>query len=177
MPESNPFGIPMPEPIQKLALMLQEQGNAAGLGNLLGQMATRQAYYDVLGTYPSANIMPYWYGFKNLTADGDQIPASGRQNNSIKISSEAAFICTDIRSVQTGNYRIFMRMDASDRQLMNETMHVNNVAGTAQRPGFLAKPLLLPANTTLSFDLTDLSGADNDVEFTLNGYKVYEFGG
>lgn len=172
----TPFDIPMPEDIQKIAEALKQQGNLAALANLLGQMSTRQAYYDVLGTYPSANIMPYFYGFKNLTATSNQIPANGTENNSIKISSEAAFICTDLRVVSTGNFRIFMRMDASDRQLLNEAQHINNIAGTAQRPSFFAKPLLLPANTTISFDLADLSGADNDVEFTMNGYKVYDFG-
>lgn len=168
--------IPMPEALQKVIAALADSGNLAGAGNLLGQAALRQGLYDTLGTYPSENVMPYWYGFKNLTADGNALTASGTGNNSIKITAEAAFLATDVRVVSTGSFRIFARIDSSDRQLMNSSQHINNVAGTAQRPGFLAKPLLLPANTTISFDLTDISGAPNEVELTMNGYKIYNFG-
>ncbi len=66
-----------------------------------------------------------------------------------------------------------MRMDASDRQLMNQAIISSALVGTAERPAPLHKPLLLPANTTISFDLTDLSGATNQVYFTLAGFKVY----
>lgn len=168
--------IPMPAALQELFEALATSGNIAGAGNLLGQAALRQAFYDTLGTYPSENVMPYWYGFKNTTAGGNAISGNGTGSNSIKITAEAAFLATDLRVVSTGTYRIFARIDSSDRQLMNEQQHGNNVAGTAQRPGFLAKPLLLPANTTISFDLTDLSGSTNEIELTMNGYKIYNFG-
>lgn len=168
--------VPMPESMQNVIAELMQSGNLAGAGNLLGQAAMRQALFDTIGTYPSENVMPYWYGYRNTTAGGNAIAASSTGSNSIKITAEAAFLATDLRVVSTGAFRIFARIDSSDRQLMNEQQHINNVAGTAQRPGFLAKPLLLPANTTISFDMTDLTGSTNEVELTMNGYKIYNFG-
>ena len=65
------------------------------------------------------------------------------------------------------------RIDSSDRQLQNEAIHSSNFMGTAQRPGPLNKPLLLPANTTISFDLTDISGSTNQLWFDFGGFKIY----
>ena len=169
------LNIPMPKSIEELIAKLSQSGNLAGAANLAGQMSLRQALYDILGTYPGANVMPYHYNFKNLNNTNNAIPAGGTEQNSIKITAEAAFIATDLRVKSTGAFRIFYRMDASDRQLLNEAIDISTIAGTAQRPGFYAKPLLLPANTTISFDLTDTSGAENEVEFSMNGYKVYDF--
>jgi hypothetical protein len=57
--------------------------------------------------------------------------------------------------------------------LANNAVNSAAFTGTAERPMYLSKPLLLAANTTISFDLTDLSGAINEVYLTLHGYKVY----
>jgi len=57
--------------------------------------------------------------------------------------------------------------------LVNEAIHSGGYVGTAERPHYLPKPLLLQANTTLSFDFADLSGAGNDVYLYFVGYKVY----
>lgn len=168
------LGIPMPKPVQDMIDRLLAQGNLAAAANAAATMAVRQAQYDTAGLYPSFNVMPYWYGCSNVGSNS--IGANATVNNSIKITAEAAFVCTDLRVVTTGALRIFARVDASDRQLMNQPMNIANVAGTAQRPGFLAKPWLIPANSTISFDFTDISGSTNTIELTLNGFKLYNFG-
>lgn len=167
------FGIPMPQRMEAMIKQLMGGGQIAAAGNMLGLMALRQAQYDTAGLYPSYNVMPYWYGLQKINTDN--IPANTTVQGSIKITAEASFVCTDLRAVATGNLRIFARVDASDRQLMNQAMHINNVCGTAQRPGFLAKPWLIPANSTLTFDFSDISGQDNTIELTLNGFKLYNF--
>jgi hypothetical protein len=115
--------------------------------------------------------MPYWYSTQNLS-----FLANTTQQLSIKITAEAAFIATDLRAVTTGSCTLFIRVDASDRQLMNQAQNIANIAGTAQRPGFLAKPWLIPANSTLTIDVTDISGSTNSIYLTLNGFKLYNFG-
>lgn len=133
----------------------------------------RQALFDILGAYPQDNVLPYFYACQNTNADGNPIPASGTIQNSIKISADAAFIACSVRGYSEGRYLGFMRMDASDRQLMNIPIVSDALMGTAERPGPFHKPLLLPANTTISFDWTDLSAAENDLYFVLAGFKVY----
>ena len=56
---------------------------------------------------------------------------------------------------------------------MNIPVHSSTIIGTGEQQFKLPKPLLIPANATLSLDITDLSGAQNEVYLSLSGYKVY----
>lgn len=136
-------------------------------------MKLKQALFDILGSYPQDNVLPYFYSLNNTVLSNNAIAANATVQNSIKITADAAFVAMDVRGVVNGDMLIFMRMDSSDRQLMNQPVQSSIFLGTGQRPAVLRKPLLLPANTTLSFDLTDLSGAQNEIRLTLCGFKVY----
>jgi hypothetical protein len=137
-------------------------------------MQVRQALYDLLGAFPQDNVLPYCYNFSLTVAQGNALAANGTGVASIKISADSAFVAISARGASSGDFLIFPRTDASDRQLSNQATHSSAFVGTAERPGPFHKPLLLPANTTISFDLTDLSGAVNEIYFTLAGYKVYK---
>jgi hypothetical protein len=143
------------------------------LAQVKSLMQIRQALYDLLGAFPQENVMPYFYNFALTVPAGNALPANGTGVASIKISADSAFVAVSARGASSGDYLIFPRTDASDRQLSNQPTHSSAFTGTAERPGPFHKPLLLPANTTISFDLTDLSGAVNEVYFTMAGYKVY----
>jgi hypothetical protein len=136
-------------------------------------LAIKQALYDILGDYPADNVLPYWYQSVNNSANNNQIAANGTGQNSIKISADSAFIAMSVRGASTGDYTCLVRQDASDRQMMNQQVHSSALMGTAERPGPLHKPLLLPANTTISLDFTDLSGNANDIYLSWVGFKVY----
>lgn len=133
----------------------------------------RQALFDILGSYPQDNVLPYQYSLNNTVLSGNPVAANATVQNSIKVTADAAFVAMDVRGVVNGEFLIFMRTDSSDRQLMNQAVHSSIFMGTGQRPAPLNKPLLIPANTTLSFDLTDLSGVQNEIRLTLSGFKVY----
>lgn len=135
----------------------------------------RQTLYDVLGNYPARNAMPYFYQCSNTLAKANALTALGSVQNSIKVAADSAFVAVSIRGASTNDFLAFMRQDASDRQLMNEGIHSSAILGTAERPGFLHKPLVLPPNTTISFDFTDLSNvAGNEIYFALVGFKIYD---
>lgn len=133
----------------------------------------RQALFDILGSYPQDNVLPYFYSLNNTVLGGNPIGANATTQNSIKITADAAFVAMDMRGVVNGDMLLFMRTDSSDRQLMNQAVHSSILLGTGQWPSPLRKPFLIPANTTLSFDLTDISGAQNEIRLTLAGFKVY----
>lgn len=133
----------------------------------------RQGLFDILGAYPQENVLPYFYGITRTTAQSTQIPANTTVTSSIRITADAGFIARALVGTSTGDYAFFMRTDSSDRQLENIPIHSTAGVGTAQRPGFLHKPLLMPPNTTLTIDFTDLSGADNEVYWYMAGFKIY----
>ncbi len=159
--------------ISTQALEALNQMNPGAALSVKALLNIRQALFDILGAFPQDNVLPYFYSFHNTVAASNQITANGTIQNSIKISADAAFIAMSVRGASLGDYTAFMRMDASDRQLMNEAVNSSAFMGTAERPGPLHKPLLLPANTTVSFDITDISGATNELYLTLAGFKVY----
>jgi hypothetical protein len=174
--------IAMPPEMNQLADMLANKdsqgtpGALEALANMLGLGSIRQALYDVLGAYPAANVMPYAYSFQLSTAVSQgPVPANGTSQASIKITADSAFIARYITGASTGAYLITPRIDASDRLLVNTPIHSAAFVGTAERPMILPKPLLLPANTTISFDVTDLSGQDNSVYFSFIGFKIYGY--
>ncbi len=136
-------------------------------------LSVRQGLFDLLGAFPQDNVLPYFYGCINTTANNNPIAANTTVQNSIRISGDSAFIAVSIRGTSDGDFTVFMRQDASDRQLMNIAQNSNIVMGTAERPGFLHKSLLLAANTTISFDFTDISGQTNQIWWGLAGFKVY----
>lgn len=141
---------------------------------VMALLGIKQSLYDVLGSYPLDNVLPYDYGLIRNAAKGNQVPANQTVSDSIKVSADAAFISCSVRGSSTGDYLLFARIDNSDRQLMNIPTHSSAFVGTGQRPAPLHKPLLLPANTTISFDLTDLSGQGNDIYLYFMGFKLYQ---
>jgi hypothetical protein len=144
-----------------------------GQGFVKSLMQIRQSLYDLLGAYPQDNILPYVYSFSLTTAKSNALTALGTASTAIRISADSAMVVTQITGSSSGDYLIFPRTDASDRQIVNEAVNSSAFVGTGERPHYLPKPLLLEANTSISFDLTDLSNAVNEVYFSLVGYKVY----
>lgn len=154
----------------------------AARAQVLAMLDLRQALFDILGSYPQDNVLPYFYSFSNTARRGaagtpsGTIAAGATIQQSIKISADSAFVACSVRGASLSDYLIFFRTDSSDRQLMNagEPVISTAITGTAQRPAPLHKPLLLPANTTISFDVTNLDTVNsNDVYFTFAGFKVY----
>jgi hypothetical protein len=132
------------------------------------------ALYEIFGDYPRMNVLPYFYQFSLTAAAGTALAALGTRNPSIKVSADAAFVVKAFAGSSTADYLMSLRTDSSDRQLTDAPAHSSTLVGTAERPGYLAKPLLMAPNTTMSFQLTDLSGAQNEVYFTMIGFKVYQ---
>jgi len=174
----------------RLASMgMRRQTGLAGVGEMLGdsgplEQAPDQAFglppqdlinslYDIFGSYPRKNVLPYAYSFNLLQSTNNALQPLGTQRPSIKVSADAAMIATMITGASTGEYSVFMRTDSSDRQLMQFPVHSAAMVGTAERPFKFAKPLMIAPNTTISFDITDLSNQVNEVWFTFWGFKVY----
>jgi hypothetical protein len=164
----------MPHPRQFNMLAADQQQMPEQVSDLgLPPQDVINAMYDIFGSYPRKNVLPYAYQFSRTAAAGTAIAANGTSRTSIKVSADAAFVATYITGASTGEYTMFFRTDSSDRQLMDDPIHSATVIGTAERPFILPKPLLMAPNTTISFDLVDLSGAQNEVYFTMWGFKVY----
>ena len=162
--------IPMPKSLEQLLSQMSPEG----AGNVMAVSAVRQALYELLGGYPAGNIVPYSYAFELSSATNDgAVAANTLKTASIKVSSDAIFVAKTVTGASDGPYKIQARLDSSDRQIMNRAVRSETWVGTAERPFVLPQALLLKQNTTISFDVTDLSGAENAVYLNLNGFKIF----
>lgn len=131
------------------------------------------ALYDIFGDYPRKNCLPYANGFNLLSSTSNALTALGTSTPAVTTTADAAHVVTMFTGASTGEYSITLRTDSSDRILMPLPIHSSAMVGTAERPFPLPKPLLLAPNTTVSFTITDLSNATNEVWFALWGFKIY----
>ena len=157
--------------ITEKELSLLPAGARAEVKAILG---LKQAMYDVQGSYPLDNVLPYVYGIELSVRLSNPVPANGTVTASIKVTADSAFLGISVRGASTGDFLTFPRQDNSDRQLSNIPVHSSAWMGTGERPAPLHKPLLLAANTTISMDITDVSGSQNEVFLYFHGFKVYQ---
>lgn len=129
--------------------------------NIVGALNT------LFGDVPPRNVQPFLFGF-TVT-----LTALGTSTQSVRITQEADFVANAVVGASTGDFTVLFRQDSSGRQFSNIPVQSSALLGTAQRPGYFQKPWYLPANTTATFDLTDLSNASNTLYFYLAGYKIY----
>lgn len=90
----------------------------------------------------------------------------------VQIDNDADFECRWFISSQTGIYSatLFDRLRA--RPLMPSNINGENLAGTAQLPFLLPKPLMLLRTAVINGSFTDRSNAGNTIQFCFAGYKL-----
>jgi hypothetical protein len=98
-------------------------------------------------------------------------------NQILRIDADAAFLVRKIVGNGATGSPISYAVRISDSGgseywFDNEQADVNTV-GTAQYPNLLARPRLVPANSSVNFELRDLTGSTNNVQIILEGAKVY----
>ena len=65
----------------------------------------------------------------------------------------------------------------SSRQLMNQAIVLNTIAGDGKRPYRLTRPRLFRRTTSITFTFTSFDSTNAlDIYFTLHGFKVYSIG-
>lgn len=63
--------------------------------------------------------------------------------------------------------------DSSNRNLMSEAVHFNNLFGTAQLPALYPWPKLVDAGSIITIAVTNLTGAAVNVRMTWWGFKLF----
>lgn len=96
--------------------------------------------------------------------------------------TEMFFAVMRLMSVQTGAFRINLYTSTSERYMYN-TMGASNdrvryeaVFGTAQRPGVLPVPIIIPGSSSILFDLEDVTAAPNTLHLVFGGVRLFPLG-
>ena len=125
------------------------------------------------GTSPRAALvlgqdLPFWYPINAvLTA-----LQSGVKVN-IQVDNDSDFEWRACIANSTGLFSVTLTNNYIKRPLMPTPVNGENIAGTAQQPGFLAVPKRLARTSVIQAEFTDRSNAGNTIQFCLQGYKKY----
>ena len=101
-------------------------------------------------------------------------PSGGETwQSSLRIDADADFLIRKIVSTQTGAYTLKITDSTSQSYWYDQAQHNSVASGTAQYPFTFSKPRLVQKNSSINFELTDLSLSPNNVQLILEGAKVY----
>jgi hypothetical protein len=103
------------------------------------------------------------------------VPASGSVTDSFLIDGSSAFLLETIRSTHPQPYRVLLSIGTGSARLMNKPVHVDNLCGTAQRPGYWSQVDWLMARgerTVIIAEFFNLSTTvSNTIEIVLAGRR------
>lgn len=104
------------------------------------------------------------------------VAANATASDSFIIDGENAFILETIRYTSSAAFRLLLAWGSQSAQLMNKPLHVDLLAGTAQRPGFWSRKgwcLPIGTRTVLTIQFTNLSTTTNTIEIAIAGYRRF----
>lgn len=115
--------------------------------------------------------LPFWYPINAvLTANQTGI------RSVIQIDNDAEFEWRSLIASSTGTFSVTLTDNYKKRPLMPTPVNGENLAGTAQQPGFLPVPRRLARTSIIQAEFNDRSGAGNTIQLCLQGYKKFASG-
>lgn len=137
---------------------------------------------------------PYWFpnGAKNLAVDYfaygtnfSPLAASATTTNPIAINSDSAFFILAATAVETATDNttfltqhpllVQLAEGGASRNFFNESLHFDEVFGSAELPMVWPLPKLLLPNSTLNVTLQNLEAVARNVRVAFHGFKVFNF--
>ena len=112
--------------------------------------------------------LPFWYPLNaQLTANQQGV------KQVIQVDNDAEFEWRSLISSSTGLFSVTLTNNFLKRPLMPTAVNGENLAGTAQNPGFLSLPRRIARTSVMQAEFNDRSGAPNTIQLCLVGYKKF----
>lgn len=137
----------------------------------LGDLYEKQGYV--------VSYLPFTY-----SCDFMPLLAGSTATRTVEIGADADFVATmfngaifdatpGVGSLIMGRVLASITVDNNQRQLTNIPTTLQCLYGTGPRPGQLFKPLILPANSTMTVTLTNIDANDYNVRLSHVGVKAF----
>lgn len=101
------------------------------------------------------------------------IGANQTSSVNISINIDSHFLVRRLTGTRTGPALISIKDNATERQWMNTSIHVDNLFGNSQFPNVLPAPRFIYRGSVINISVQDLSGAQNTMFLTFAGEKLY----
>jgi hypothetical protein len=150
------------------------------LGFKLGGLMAR-----IFGSLAAKDEETYWNAVKSTGGEFVDLTAVIGNTNSgtMEITQEADFVATRFLHVAvnpttgvpiTPSYRVKVSDGGSDRQLSPFEVHIDTLAGTAQRSVPFSKNRLFRRNSTVTFNFIQLQAVATRIFIVGQGYKIFD---
>lgn len=114
-------------------------------------------------------VGPFWL----TTDEAVNIGANATAEFLMKPGNDAQFEAMTVMSVSTGNFSWSLSEVKTNQTLMNGDATQTNALGDIFFPTMLPTSYVVPSDRRLRLRVTDLSGAPNQIFFTVGGRKIY----
>jgi hypothetical protein len=128
------------------------------LRSLIGKWMERRKY-----------VTPFWL----TTETPIDLAPNATGEFYLKIGDDGHFEGFTLARVSTGDFSWELSEPKTQQTIMNGTCTVANGLGDANFPTILPSAYLVPAGYRLRLQVTDLSGTNNEIFFTIAGRKIY----
>lgn len=150
------------------------------LGFKLGGLLAR-----IFGSLAAKDEEVYWFGIKSNGGNFVDLTAviGNTGIGTIRVSQEADFVATRVLAAAinpvsgvplTPSYTCKIVDGGSDREIMNNEIHVDTLAGTAQRSVPFTKNRLFRRNSDVTFSFTNLQAVATRILMVVQGYKIFD---
>ena len=102
---------------------------------------------------------------RQTIGDGDS------QVLSLNIDSDADLFITKAQATRTGAALVGINEGARGRDWGNSSTHIDNIFGSGQFPHKVSNGRFIPVSSAITFNIQNISGADNTIEIMLEGIK------
>jgi hypothetical protein len=101
------------------------------------------------------------------------LSANSTASVNLSVNIDSHFIVKKLTATRTGPALVSIKDNATERQWMNTSIHIDNLFGNAQFPNSLPAPRFIYRGSVINITAQDLSGAANRLVLTFSGEKLY----
>ena len=114
-------------------------------------------------------VTPYWLTTETPVVVG----ANATAQFDLKIGDDGHFEGFTVNAVRTGNFAWELTEPKTQQTIMNGLVTADTGLGDANFPMIWPTGFVIPSGFRLRLGITDLSGAENTIFFTIAGRKIY----
>lgn len=107
------------------------------------------------------------------STERQSIAANGSQVLTVNMDSDADVLVRKIMATRTAGALVSVTEGARGRDWGNRATHIDNIAGSGQFPHKLSAGRFVPVNSSMTFQVQDISGSPNVIEIILECTKYH----
>jgi hypothetical protein len=150
------------------------------LGFKIGGLLAR-----IFGSLAAKDEEVFWFGLKSSAGNFVDLTAAIGVTGigTLRVSQEADFVATRVLAAAvnpvsgvplTPSYTCKIVDGGSDREIMNQEIHVDTLAGTAQRSVPFTKNRLFRRNSDVTFTFSNQQAVATRIFMLVQGYKIFD---